>query len=239
MPKHENNSDFFPGLNLAALVNHAKEWAGQFSFDVHRIVLYWNKEANDPPYYTLAFEVPGGFGDPTVMAELDPCDFIRFKVGRSFWSTVLRPHCDEGREWWDWLVLVCEPGEEIMEIIRDCHWVIYEREPDAESSPDESLVHTARTLLPTINELWGMILSGGDNPLKLRTPEDLQNVAIDVVSSDPQQWLPITKSHLNDLSLYNPAPEHAVRTFREGLLRAVLVDQGFIVKNVRKLLKLL
>lgn len=96
-------------------------------------------------------------------------------------------------------------------------------------------IQAARELLEKIKELWSLIRAGSDDPLKLRSKDDLQQCALDVLREAPAKWHPITEQHLKNPSLYNTAPERAARTFRENLCCLVYVNLN--VSRVRALIK--
>ena len=192
------------------------------------------------------------------MNEFQP-DNIRFVTGDSFPSEVIKPahlalleaenrkHKKDKIYWWDeWVIYPCSPGEMPEDVSTMYSWLLYRKhyeteatDPEKSPAPDteERQLWAAKEMLPKIAELWSQILAGRDEPLKLRTADDLQKCAFDILRDDPVKWSPINGRHLEDLSLYNPAPERAARTFREGLLRLVLKTQGFSVKNIRKLVQ--
>lgn len=138
-----------------------------------------------------------------------------------------------------------EPETEIIEVIEGACWLLYEKtsakgddatdQEQGDEGIDDALKRVALELMPKIRDLWFWILTGSDEPLKLRTPDDLKDVAVDILQDDPRKWSPIKAEHLRGPSLYNTAPERAARTFRENLLRVVLEDQGYSVANARVL----
>jgi len=190
------------------------------------------------------------------MNEFQP-DNIRFLAGDSFPSEVIKAdylalleaenekHKKDKIYWWDhWVIYPCSTGEKPEDVSTTYSWLLYRKHYGTESTdtekspaPDTEDRRVAKEMRPKIAELWSQIRAGSDEPLKLRTADDLQECALDILRDAPVKWFPISEHHLEDLSLYNPAPERAARTFREGLLRLVLKTQGFSVKNIRKLIQ--
>ncbi len=121
--------------------------------------------------------------------------------------------------------------EDIEALERECPWL----NPGATQQPaQEDIEQAARQLQRKIRALWGEAKKGYSS-LRDVEESELQKAAINVVEDNPGKWFPITRDHLDRDELYTTELSIAARTFGHNLLRLVMEDQGFEVKNSKKL----
>lgn len=237
--KFKNKPEAFPSLDLARISAQAGLWGKKFPL-IERIMLYRavteGSERDEPPF-VLAVDV-AGVNDPRLTSRdsrLDETvnswqpDSLRFRIDQENLQGFGKISDDIIN---NWVVILREPGEEIIDVDSDRCWVLFDRCPAAKTGLPEKVLKLTRQVRIELDRFYRAIesdlryeLDAGKYSGKERTPEIWREQAVKTFEEMKPSIKFIKKKMLEADELYLGSAKPS-RSFIQHLLGAIVEDQG-------------
>jgi hypothetical protein len=237
--KFKNRHDSFPTLNLEEVTAQAEVWGKEFSL-IERIILYRalsEGPQKDDPAFVLAVDVTGvnSLGSTTRDALLDETvnswqpDSLRFRIDQEYLNGFGKDSDDIIN---NWIIILREPGEEIIEVDSDRCWVLFDRCPRATAGLPEKVLKLARQVRIELDYFYKTIesdlryeLDAGEYSGKERTSEIWKEQTVKTFEEMKPNIKFIKKEMLEADELYLGTAKRS-RSFIQHLLGAIVEDRG-------------
>ncbi len=237
--KFKNKPEAFPSLDLESISAQAKVWGKKFPL-IERIMLYWavtEGPERDAPPFLLAVDVPGVNSPRSKRrdARLDETvnswqpDSLRFRIDQECLGGFGKNRDDIIS---NWIVILREPGEEIIDVDSDRCWLLFDRCPAAKAGLPEKVLKLVRQVRIELDRFYKAIESGlryemdaGEYSGKERTPEIWREQAVKTFEEMKPSIKFIKKKMLEADELYLGSAKRS-RSFIQHLLGAIVEDRG-------------